>query len=115
MATDTTVRAYDLRFLPLADFAPRESKAREHVFVTIQAVSGDLYFYFSQTPDLDLDEDDELAAGTALEYATEYCDLLKEGASVRLRLNRQRDKYLVVKGSTTGSMLLRASSESFGN
>ncbi|MBX3202328.1 MAG: hypothetical protein KF894_29640 [Labilithrix sp.] len=115
LATDTTVRAYDLRFLPLAGFAPRESRTREHVFVSLTAVEGDLHFYFAPTPSLDLDEDAELAAATALAYAPEHCDVLKEGASVRLRIDRQRDKYLVVKGSAAGKIILRASSESYGD
>ncbi len=115
LTTDATVRAYDLRFLSLAGFAPREGRAREHVFVTLSAITGDLYFYFSSTADVDLSDSEKLAAGAALAFDVKFCDVLKAGASVRLRINRQRDKYLVVKGSTTGLLVLRASSESFGD
>jgi hypothetical protein len=115
LATDTTVRAYDLRSLTLAGFAPKESHAREHVYVSITALSGDLYFYFSSTNSTDLDNTAKLAAGSTLAYANTYCDVLKEGNTVQFRINRQKDKYLVVKGSTTGTVIVRASSESFGD
>lgn len=116
LEVDATARPYDLRSLPLAGFAPKESKANERVFVTLQALTADVWFYFASVDNDDLDPTADIAAGQPLAYADTYGDRLAIGSSIRLRIDRQQDKFLVVRTSSgTATLLLRASSESFGD
>lgn len=117
LAVDTTARAYDLKDLVLGGYAPKEDLSRaEYVYVTLQAVGDegdDVWFVFSTTSAADLDESTEIAAGNALVFADTFGWRLAAGTSVRVRISRSEDRFLITKAAAnTPTLLLRASSDS---
>lgn len=113
LAVDATAREYDMRSLQLDGWAPGEGATSKTVFVTLQAITADAWIYFASAHAASqvLDSTSKISAGSALAYADTYGWRIKADSEQRFCLHRALDQYLVVQGSTTGILLLRASSE----
>lgn len=114
LAIDSTARPYALASLDLAGYTQGTSPNQQHVFVTLQAITADVWFYFSSATASDLDHAAAISAGSALAYANTYGWRLPQNEERSFRLNRNLDRFLIVKTATgTATLLIAASSESF--
>lgn len=114
LSVDATARAYDLTGLALGSAnAPQVSPKREEVFVTLVSWGTTVWYHFSPTNDASIDDTAAIAAGSPLAFANTYGEPLGDGATVDLRIDRNVDKYLVVKAASgaTGKLYIRPSSE----
>lgn len=105
---DATARAYDLTALDIGGFSPSGGR-RNEVFVTIFADGADIFFYFAADNTVTLDTT-AIAAGGAVAYSNVYAAKIATGTSLRMRIARDKDKFLHVKGSGAGTMRIWASS-----
>lgn len=112
LTVDSTARAYDITVLAFGGIAPEAGHSRRlETFVTLRAITNDVYFYFSNVNTADLDNTSVIAAGGALAYANPQGFPIAAGTEVRVRLDRSRDLFLIVKAaSTSGTLFFRASS-----
>jgi len=115
LTVDTTARAYDISGLALGGHTPPGSNSGpSYVFVTMQAITQDVWLHFHSASATDLDNAAVITAGSALAYANTYGYRIPAGGERRFRLNRAVDKFLVVETSTsTATLLIAASSEGF--
>jgi len=111
IAVDTTSRRYDLGALA---WGGQAIVAKGDVFLTL---FGDVKFYFA-TNDTNagtVDETATLAAGgTVSAFATNGAWEVPASTPVRMRFNRERNRYLVLKGSGAGKVRIYASSDTTG-
>lgn len=111
LSVDTTARAYDLTGLSFGA-AYNANDAVDSIYLTLQAQSGDVFFYFGTATSSDMDNTAVIAAGGTLAFANTYCAWLPQNASVDLRIVKTQDKFLVVKTSTgTATLRFYASSQ----
>lgn len=113
LTVDSTARAYDLTGLVLGGEAV-DGVASQHrnVFLTLRAVTSDIYFHFSDAADTDLEEATVISAGAALAFSDDAGGLVPAGQEVAVRIDRAKDKYLVVKvASTSGTLMMWSSSD----
>jgi hypothetical protein len=117
LTVDSTARPYDITALAFGGITPEAAHARRlETFVTLRAVTNDVWFYFSKTTASDLDNTAAIAAGGALAYATPHAFVIPAGTETRVRLDRSTDLFLIVKAaSTSGILLFRASSHPGGS
>lgn len=100
LTADSTARAYPINTLDFGQGAP-DSQKRMECFLLLQADGGDIYYHFSDGADTDLDETTVISAGGTLAFADAAGAKLADGGFAEARIDRQKDKYLVVKGSGT--------------
>lgn len=105
---DATARAYDLSALDFGGFATSGGR-RNQVFITIFADGADIFFYFAADNTVTLDTT-AIAAGGAVAYSNVHAAKIASGQSLRMRISRDADKFLHVKGSGAGTMRIWASS-----
>lgn len=113
ITTDTTGRAYDLSALDIGnDGTPPLSPGDQPrtVLLFMQADTNDVYFHFSPDSTVTLDNTAAVAAGAAAVYSTTYGALLRVGTLAAFRINRQTDRYLVIKAATAGVIRVWAAS-----
>ncbi len=115
LEVDSTARAYDISTLILGDTVAPDVDRRQEVVLWMQAETNDVFFHFHSSSATDLDEAAKITAGSAMAFANTYGGLLEAGnAPVKIRINRQLDKYLVViAASTAGILRFWAASEAF--
>ena len=115
LGIDATARPYSLTSLAFGRTdPPQESPKREHVFLTLQVAGNqDVYFYFASATASDLDDTAKVAAGSTLSFANTYAWRLPVGEERTFRLDRNVDKFLIVKCASglTSTLLIAASSE----
>ncbi len=111
LAVDATSRPYNIALLPLGGQATVNTvnPGNDHVFVTMHADGGDIYYFFDSAT-ATVDDTAKITAGTAasatsMSAATTACAKLLSGTSIDLRINRRDDKWLVVKTSTSTAIL----------
>ncbi len=113
ITTDNTARPYDLN---LIDFSGETSDGSNSlvvdVFLTLQALGDDIYFQFSPTTSAALDPAATIAAAGALTSTTAMGWRLPEDGEISVRINRAKDRWLILRSATAGALLLRASSHS---
>lgn len=111
---DTTFRAYNLIPLAMGGFTPEaDGKRRGEVFVTIQAQTADVFFYFSATDtaaSANSTTAQSAASADAAYGANTMTAYIPAGQERSYVLNRSLDKYLIVKGSAAGILRMFASS-----
>jgi hypothetical protein len=113
LAVDATARPYALSGLTLAGKVPEGAGSRFELYVTVQAVTADVWLHFASATASDLDPAAALAAGSALAFANTYGWRVPSGTEQSFRLDRATDKFLVCRTSSgTATLLLRASSQS---
>lgn len=110
ITVDTTARSYDISALDLGK-AYDSQNADGGVYITMQAESTTVYFYFCDTSAVGLDETAAVAAGGTAAFANTYGAMLPQSACIDTRIVRAQDKYLVVKGAAAGKIRLWASSQ----
>ncbi|MBA2683260.1 MAG: hypothetical protein H0U66_02040 [Gemmatimonadaceae bacterium] len=111
LAVDATARPYDLTPLAFGGVAVEGTAARRNeTFVTLRALTGDVYVQFSPVTASDLDQTAVLAAGSALSYPNTHGFVIPAGQEMRVRLDRSRDRFVIVKTTTTATLFFRASS-----
>lgn len=114
LTVDSTARAYDLTKLPLgAVFRPG---APDYVYLTLTAVTNDIYLYFdTQGVTVDLDNTAVNTAGsafTATSMLSTMPQVLPAGTTQQFRINRRDDAWIHVKAaSTSGTLRFNASSQ----
>ncbi len=114
LAIDSTARPYNFATLDLAGITQGDRTQQQYVFVTLQAITADVYFYFAPATANDLDNTASISAGSALAYANTYGWRLPQNEERSFRLDRNQDRFLVVKtASGSATLLIAASSESF--
>lgn len=114
LGVDVTARPYDLKALALDGYAPNESTGPAHVYISLTAITADVYFYFAPATANDLDPTAAVAAGGTPAYANTHGWRLVANTEQRLRINRALDKFLVIRtAAATATLLIRASSEVF--
>lgn len=119
IAVDSTARAYDLSALDIgndgtAPISPGDRPRSVMLFMT--ADTNDVYFYFDSVSSAVLDNTAVVAAGGSPVYSTAFCALLKAAnLPTYFRINRQTDRFLVVKTATAAGNLRiwAASADSF--
>lgn len=116
LAVDATARAYSLTSLALAGVTPEASGlSRAEVYVTVQAVTADVWLYFNEGTASDLDPAAAVSAGSTFAFASTYGWRVPSGTEQSFRLDRGRDTHLVCRTSSgTATLLFRASSNSTG-
>lgn len=111
LTVDATARPYDLSAVAFGGVAVEAGAARRNeTFVTLRALTADIYVHFSPTATSDLDPAAVLAAGSALSYPTTHGFVLPVGTEIRVRLDRSRDKFMVVRTAAAATLYFRASS-----
>lgn len=105
---DATARAYDLTALDIGGAAPSVGR-RNEVAVVVTAEGADIFLYFAADNTVTLDTT-AIAAGGAVAYSNVHAAKIATGTSLRMRISRDKDKYLHVKGSGAGTMRIWASS-----
>lgn len=112
ITVDPTARPYDLSGLDM-NGGKVTGVQQQYVFLSLQAVGGDVFFYFSPATASDLDDTAATAAGGAVGYANTHAWKLVSGTTMRVRIERQKDKFLILKAVAAGSakLILAATSE----
>ena len=113
LTVDTTARAYDLTTINLGDIY--RPTATDKLYITLSANGGEIHYYFSDVTASDLSDTAAIAAGGTLAFATTYSGVVEDGARQYERIQRNVDKFIIVK-SAAGTPILRiwASSPSTG-
>lgn len=109
---DTTARAYDLRSMLFGrSVAPDPAVPNgDKVMIRIRAITADVHYYFAEDNTVTLDSSAVIAAGGAMTLLGTFCDTIPAGAFEDVTINRDIDKYLHIKGSAAGTVVIRASS-----
>lgn len=112
LSVDTTARPYDLSTLAFGGVSVEGGNSRrDETFVTIRAITADIWLHFSQATASDLDNTATIAVGGTLAYANTMGGVILAGQEIRVRLDRSRDRFMICKTSAgTATMLFRVSS-----
>lgn len=115
-AVDGTARPYNIALLPLGGRAATNPNQRDHIYVTMQAQTADIFFYFSNATSSVLDDTAINAVGVALTGSTMANTMpyrLIAGSSIDLRIERSLDTWIILKcaGASTATLRLYASSQ----
>lgn len=107
LAVDATARAYDLSSLEMGgkNFNAGAS-LRDAIYLTLEAETADIYYYFDTATSSTLDDTAKVSAGGSLAYATTYAMRIPQNDTRDVRIERSTDKFLVVK-TATGTATLR--------
>ena len=114
VSVSATATAYNLGGLAMSGATPEASAARRNeLYIAIQADGGAIYYYFHSATASDLDDTAKASVGGAVAYANTYGVLLPASAVHEIRIDRSRDKFLVLK-TASGTAIARiwATSES---
>lgn len=116
LGVDVTARPYDLTQVDFGGFVVGEKKTRQRCFLELTALTADVWIYFDTATSNDLNPAAVLAPGSALTYVTTQGMRIAAGTTVRWRIDRQQDKFMIAMTlAGTATLLFRASSESFGD
>lgn len=112
LAVDVTARPYDLTVLPIQGVLPEAAHSRRlESYLTMRAITADVWFYFSGVTASDLSAVANIAVGGALSYPTTNGWVIPVGTEVRVRIDRSRDLFLICQTAAgTATLLVRASS-----
>lgn len=112
LTVDVTARPYDLGALALSGFTPEaDSKRRHELFVTLRAVTSDVWFHLSDGTSSALDPTAAIAVGGTLASAAAHGWVIPAGTEQRFRIDRSKDTFLVCRTASGAAVLLiRASS-----
>lgn len=107
ITVDSTARPYDLSALAFGDAAPEASlKGRKQVVLWMQAETNDVYFYFHTATANDLADTSKVSAASPAVFDNAYGAVLKAGnAPVKIRIDRYKDRWLVLKAASTAGVL----------
>lgn len=106
VTVDTTARAYDLTVLSW-NGQGWKAYADEALYLDLQNDGANpIYFYFSPTNTVDLVDSTIQAAGSTLALVNAVPKILRAAQDAPVELERDIDKFLIVK-STTGTTVLR--------
>lgn len=110
ITVDSTARSYDMSALDIGnDGAPPDGPSDRSRFVNLwlQADTNDVFIHFR--PDAgaaDLDNTQAIAAGAALVYVNSHGAVIKAGnPPIYLRIQRNVDRFMVLKAASTGGFL----------
>jgi hypothetical protein len=111
---DSTARRYLLTALTLG--RKYEPGRRDDIYVTLQADGADVFFVFSDSSTVTLDDTAAQAAGNAdAAFAATYGAKIVSGTESHYRISRALDQYIHIKTSSgTGVLRMWASSEPQG-
>ena len=109
LTLDTTDRPYDISGLAFGK-AQDAADADGGLYLTLFAETANCYYYFHSATASDLDETSAVSAGGTAAFADAACAMIMAGTSVDVRIVREVDKFLVVKGSAAGKLRIWASS-----
>lgn len=115
LTVDSTTSAYPINTLDFGGYVQGERAGGSNfVFITLQASGGDIWFQFAPATATDLDHAAVIADGGTLAYANTYGWRLPQNEERTYRINRDMDRFLIVKTTTsTATLLIAASSEGF--
>ena len=106
---DTTSRVYDFSALSLG------GSTRGWMIVTIEADGADVFYAFgSVTHAIDETAGGAASSATVSAFTASGCARIPSGTSKDVRIQRDVDKFLALKGSATGKARIYASSERSG-
>ncbi len=116
-AVDATSRPYNISLLPFGGKALVNSNEIDHIYLTMTADGGDVYFAFGSVTGT-VDDTAGNAAGVALtattmSVGTTFAQKIPNGTTVSLRIERRLDKWLMLKTSA-GTATLRVNASSQG-
>ena len=116
-AVDGTARPYNIALLPLGGRAATNPGQCDHIYISLQAQTNDIFFYFDNVSSSVLDDTAINAVGVALTGTTMAATMpyrLMAGTSIDLRIERSQDSWIVLKcaGAGTATLRLYASSQS---
>lgn len=114
LTLDTTARAYDMQSLTYGRSRTPGTAGwvnPDRVYLRLQAITANIYFYFANDNTVTLDKTATIAAGSALANANTYADFIPAGTFVDVCISRDLDKYLHIQGSAAGTLILRHSSD----
>jgi hypothetical protein len=114
LAVDATARAYSLTSLTLAEKSVEAATSqRIALYLTVQAVTADVWLVLSDGTASDLDPTAAVIAGGTLAFANSYGWRIPSGTEQAFRVDRSKDTHLVCRTSSgTATLLIRASSHS---
>lgn len=111
LSVDNTARPYDMTAIAFGGVATEAGNSRrDETFVSLRALTADIYIHFSQTTQSDLDLTAVLAVGSALSYPTTHGYIIPVGTEMRVRLDRARDRFMIVKTAAAATLFFRVSS-----
>lgn len=106
LTVDTTARVYDLRALAFNGQAYK-ANVDEALFLDLQNDgTNPIYYYFSSSNTVDLNEATVTAAGGTLALANAVPKVLRAAQDAPVEIERDIDQFLIVK-STGGTSTLR--------
>lgn len=111
LTLDATARAYDLKVLELGGASYKTDLKGQRVYLTMQAETADCFFLFCSDGTTSLNQATAIAAGSALAYNDAYCARLPANTAIDVHIDKDTDRYLVVKGSAAGVLRFWASSQ----
>ncbi len=113
-AVDVTARPYNIALLPFGGKAICNANQVDHIYLTLQADGGDVYYYFDSATGSALLDTTTNAAGTPLTATTMSAAMaakVPSGSSVDVRIERNLDSWICVKTSaSTATLRVYASS-----
>lgn len=109
---DTTARAYDLRSMVFGRSAAPDPTVPngDKVMLRIRAITADVHYYLASDDTVTLDSAAVIAAGGAMTLLGTFCDTIPAGQFEDVTISRDTDKYLHIKGSAAGTVVIRPSS-----
>ncbi len=111
ITTDANVRAYDISSLSMGGQTPSGGGGQRHeVYLTIQAETTDVFFYFHTATDSALSTTDAISAGGTAAYAATHSARIPAGQERTYMLDRSLDKFLVIKSTGAGICRIFAAS-----
>lgn len=116
LAVDATARSYDLRPLNLAGYIANDKLDPKHVFLSLQAVDGDVWIQFSpEDPTVpELNPATVITAGDPLVSNNEQGYRIPQNAELQARINRAIDRFMIVRTTMgTATLSFYASSETY--
>ena len=111
-AVDATARPYDLTALALGA-AFHNDGTDEYIYVDLHAEGNDIYFQFNSATSAVLDDTIAVAAGGTMAFANTSPMRLVAGTTFPMRIQRNVDKFLILKckAAQTATLRMYASSQ----
>ncbi len=116
-AVDVTARPYNIGLMPFGG-RPRTNAAQtDHIYLTMLADGGDVYFAFGSATNSTLDNTANNAVGVAVTATTmsgvaTWAQKIPSGQSMQVRIERSTDTWIVLKTSAgTSTLRVHASSQ----
>lgn len=114
LSVDSTARAYDMTVLSWGGSPYKQGHVGQCAFLRLHNDTGSastLWFCMQPNSTVTLNQTTTIAAAGTLSLQTTFCEELPPGAYAEVRIDREVDKYLCVKATSTATLRVSLASQ----